>query len=113
MVESTEHLSETSPGGWVAGFWRRPIAFLIDYLIVGLIGMLLGMLFYDWLVSLGPLARFIGLAIALAYFGVLNSEIGHGQTVAKRLLRIKVVGVDNECSGLGASLLWTGILVCR
>ncbi|PDH37784.1 MAG: hypothetical protein CNE99_07760 [OM182 bacterium MED-G24] len=107
MVQPTEDFSKQSPSRWVAGFWRRPFAFLTDYLILGSIGMLL----YDWLVSLGPLARAVGLAMVLAYFGVMNSKIGRGQTVGNRLLKIKVVSEDNESIGIRISLLWAGVLL--
>ena len=46
---------------------------------------------FDRLAALGSLGRLIGGAIALAYFALMNSELGGGQTFGKRLVKIRVV----------------------
>lgn len=86
-----------SPGPTVpSGFWRRAFAFLIDCLILAIPGSLIGWAFYDQLVRLGQSGRLIGFAIALCYFGVLNSKLGNGQTLGKRLLNIRVVDLQGQ-----------------
>ncbi|RDS84891.1 RDD family protein [Dyella monticola] len=94
----------------IAGFWRRILAFLIDVLILFIIGELIGTLFYDALVDVGAPARLIGFAVALAYFGVFNSHIGEGQTPGNRLLSICVVDAQGEPLSLGRALARSAIL---
>ena len=77
-----------------AGFWRRVAAFVIDGVILGVVGMVLGMLMFETLARWGVYARLIGFAIALVYFGVLNSRITGGQTLGKILLGIRTQRLD-------------------
>lgn len=44
----------------IAGFWRRLSAFLLDRLILALIGIGLGLILYDYFESLGELGRIMG-----------------------------------------------------
>ncbi len=78
----------------IAGFWRRLLAFLIDCLILGVIGLVIGSILFDTFTAMGGWGRLVGFAIALAYFGTLNSWVGGGQTAGKRLVNVKVV--DSE-----------------
>ena len=95
----------------VAGSCRRSGAFVIDILLLVVSGTLLALAFFDPLARIGALGRGIGLVIALAYFGVLNSKIGGGQTVGKRLVGIKVVDGSGDPIGPArahgrAAVLW-------
>ncbi|MBD8899017.1 RDD family protein [Rhodanobacter sp. DHG33] len=90
----------------IAGFWRRLGAFVIDNLILAAIGLTLGALCFDPLARMGtPTAQLIGFAIALAYFGVLNSRLGNGQTLANRWLGIRVVNAQGQPLSLPRALL--------
>jgi uncharacterized RDD family membrane protein YckC len=75
----------------ISGFWRRPFAFIIDGIILGVIGIVIGTSFFDFFAELGGWGRMIGFAMALLYFGALNSSIGNGQTIGKRMMKIRVV----------------------
>jgi uncharacterized RDD family membrane protein YckC len=88
-----------------AGFWRRLGAFVIDTVILALVGALMGLTMSSTLAELGGWGRVLGFAIALAYFGLFNSRIGGGQTPGKQLLKIKVVGRNGELLSLQKSLL--------
>lgn len=90
---------------WICGFWRRVGAFFIDLSLLGLVGLLLGSMFATSFVQLGDWGRLIGFFILLTYFGVMNSERCHGQTVGKKLLKIKVVDASNSSISLAKSLL--------
>ena len=79
-----------------AGIWRRLVAFLLDGLLIGVVGMVIGSFFEQQLVELGPWGRLLGFAVAAAYFGVFNSSLSNGQTLAKRLLKIKVIRRDGK-----------------
>lgn len=78
----------------IAGFWRRLGAFLLDCLLLGLIGTAVGFFFAEEFVSLGPWGRLLGFSVAITYFGVLNSRFSGGQTFGKWLLKIRVVAKD-------------------
>lgn len=89
----------------VAGFWRRLGAFLIDCLILGVVGGLVGMALFDTLARIGAPARLIGFVIALAYFGLFNSRIGNGQTLGNRWLGIRVANAQGQALSLPRALL--------
>lgn len=73
-----------------AGFWRRAGAFAIDMALLALAGAVLGTIFSDALQALGGWGRLLGLGMALAYFTLLESRGGRGQTPGKALLNIAV-----------------------
>ena len=74
-----------------AGFWRRFVAFIIDVMIVGTVAVILSFLFRDVLLSLGENLWYIGFIILGLYFTILNSRIGKGQTIGKKILKIRIV----------------------
>jgi uncharacterized RDD family membrane protein YckC len=83
-----------------AGFWRRVAAFVVDSLILGSLGYAFGLAFSDAFARLGAWGRVLGFAVALAYFVPQESARGGGQSLGKRLLRIRVV----DAQGLPPSL---------
>ena len=91
MTDDT--LDPTAP---FAGFWRRVAAFLVDGLILGLIGYALGLAFFDAFVRMGPWGRLVGFVVALAYFVPQESTPGGGQSLGKRLLGIRVVDAQGR-----------------
>ena len=94
----------------VAGFWRRIGAFFIDTVILGVFGMLIGGLMSPSLSHIGAPARLIGFVVALAYFGILNSRVGNGQTLAKRWLGIRVVNAQGQSLSLPRAMLRYAVL---
>lgn len=75
-----------------AGFWVRLIAFAIDIAILSSVLHLIGILFYNYFSSIGYYGRIFGFALAVGYFGILNCNLlTNGQTIGKRLLKIRVV----------------------
>ena len=91
-------------------FWRRIFAFCVDIIILFIVGCVLCSLFFELISSMGNWARLIGLAIFLAYFGIYNSYIGKGQTIGKKLFKIKVVDNQNNYLSLKASMIRALIL---
>ena len=89
----------------IAGFWRRFFAFCLDGLFLGLFGACIGLVAYDRLVALGDWGRAVGFAIALVYFGVMDSELSGGQTPGKRILAIKVVRANGAPLSVSGSTL--------
>ena len=87
--------AEASSDRPICGFWVRVLALIIDIILLGVVGR------WD---------RIVGLVIVLGYFGFLNSHIGRGQTIGKRIVRIRVVGDNGQYVSLPRSLLRTIIL---
>ena len=81
---------------WISGFWRRICAIIIDTIILGIIGQCLGFFLETLLVEIGVWGRLVGFGSAVIYFGILNSKIGNGQTLGKKILKIMVVDSNGE-----------------
>ena len=100
-----------------AGFWIRVLAFLVDGLAIGLIVSAVtlgraGVVIYDHWLELVAWRNFIDTVVGFAYFTVLWSAIGGGQTLGMRLFGLYVVGVDGRPIGYGASVVrWIGIVI--
>jgi uncharacterized RDD family membrane protein YckC len=94
----------------VSGFWRRVGAFAIDGLVLGVVGLIAGAFLFDTLAQLGVYARVIGFVVALAYFGLLNSRLGGGQTLGKRALSIRATTLDGQMLSVPRSLLRYSVL---
>ncbi len=89
-------MSETSQQRWIANFWRRIGAFLLDSVVIGCIGFILGLAFESAFAQLANWGRLVGFGIALAYFGLMNSALCGGQTIGKRVLKLRVVNAGNN-----------------
>jgi uncharacterized RDD family membrane protein YckC len=89
----------------IAGFGQRVGAFLVDCVLLGAIGIVAGFFLTDEFVRLGAWGRLLGFSVAIAYFGPLNSRLNGGQTLGKRLLKIKVVARDGAALSVPKSFL--------
>lgn len=114
--ESTETVddettqSETADELSPAGFWNRTFAFLTDGLLLGIVGLLAGLTYFDYLAGLGPLGRLIGFAGAVVYFGIGNSWLTGGRTLGKLLFGIRVQSSSGKGLNLFRSTLRAGVL---
>lgn len=81
----------------VASFWRRALAFLLDMIIVNL-GLSLITSFIPKLAAHGLLVNLVG---GLSYF-ILLPYFNNGATLGKKLVKIKIVGLDEQRAGFGA-----------
>jgi len=59
----------------------------------------------DFFIELGNLGKIVGFIVVLFYFGIGNSKILNGQTVAKKLLKIRVVDKSSEAISVPKSFL--------
>ncbi|MGY5452842.1 RDD family protein [Agarivorans sp. MS3-6] len=96
---------EEVQGKWICGFWRRIGALLIDSVILGVFGLILGWFLEDTFVQLGGWGRLIGFVISISYFGVMNSALVDGQTIGKIILNIMVVDSSGSTISLARSFL--------
>ncbi|NRA18819.1 MAG: RDD family protein [Oceanospirillaceae bacterium] len=90
---------------WISGFWRRVGALVIDTMIMGIVGFVLGLFLESIFVQIGAWGRLVGFSIALIYFGIMNSSISGGQTIGKKVLKIRVVDSNNSPISIGKSVL--------
>ncbi len=89
----------------VVGFWFRLLADIIDAIILGVFGFLLVIPFKGIFYKLGENGLFIGLFITFLYTGILQSHIGRGQSLAKKMLKIQVLNLDGTYLSLPKSFL--------
>jgi len=81
---------------WICGFWRRIGAFLLDSVVLGIVGLGMGFFLEKFFVEIGAWGILIGFSIALIYFGIMNSGLANGQTLGKKALEIRVVDGKNK-----------------
>lgn len=111
MEPPAETVLETQPvAARFAGFWRRLGALVVDALVLGAIGFPLGLLLGERLAPVGTPARLIGLLVVIPYLGILGSEIGKGQTLGKRVLRLRVADADGRCLPLSRAFVRAALL---
>ena len=110
-LAGTDVDESSSDGGpsQIAGFWRRTGAFLIDSLVIGLVGFLLGLLLGDQFEAMGAWGRAVGFLIALGYFGIMDSRLFQGHTFGKVALDIRVVSVTGAPLGVGKALFRSAV----
>lgn len=103
-------MTEQQETKWISGVWRRIGALVVDMVLLGMVGYVLGLAFWELLVDLGSWGRLLGFVIALLYFGLMNSSFANGQTLGKRLLGIRVVDAENNTIGLPRSFARYAVL---
>ena len=108
-----------TPDRLYAGFWRRLGAFIIDVVMISLVCALMGVMAYvaykvglaahNRKISFGnaaPLMAFFTLGVVLlasAYFVVFHGM--SGQTIGKSVLRLRVIGSEQQRITYGRALL--------
>ncbi len=110
-----------TPGGMeLATYGQRFLAFLIDFGVMIVIGIVFGILSYVATKALGTMgALVIGLLqllINIAYYpylwGVDNPITGRGQSIGKMVMGIKIINEDGSDIALGGAVLrWLGYIV--
>jgi uncharacterized RDD family membrane protein YckC len=91
--------------GRVAGFWIRLAADALDAVVLFAVGWMLSLPLRTVFERLGERAVFVGLAISMAYTGLLQSRFGGGRTLGKKLLGLRVVRLDGTLMSLDRSLV--------
>ena len=89
----------------MVGFWIRLLADIIDNIILGIFGILLTLPFNSIFYKIGDHCIWIGISIIFLYTGILQSSIGQGQSLAKKLLKIQVLRKDGTYLSLPQSFL--------
>ncbi|MEN6389488.1 MAG: RDD family protein [Syntrophomonas sp.] len=95
----------------ISGFWRRLAALAIDVLVLAAIGFVVGTIFFNALAQLGSQGFWVGLFIAVIYFSWMNSSFNNGQTIGKRVMKIRVVDALGNTISLGRSIKRSALLL--
>ncbi|WP_425251636.1 RDD family protein [Janthinobacterium sp. NFX145] len=99
----------SGPAPVIAPLWRRAVAFGIDMLILGLVGMAAGALLEAQFAALGAWGRLLGFVVTVLYFGVTQSSVGGGQSPGMRMLGLRVVTRGGDMPGVPAAFLRASI----
>jgi uncharacterized RDD family membrane protein YckC len=91
--------------GYICGFWSRVIALLLDLVVLFLFLALPAIRWFHYFSSRPAAALALGFLVTFPYFIILNSRIGNGQTLGKRLAKIRVAGVHGDPISLQRSTL--------
>lgn len=95
----------------ICAFWTRVLALMVDYIVLAAILAVPGLAAFHFLATHPSLPPLIGLAVGLPYFAVLDSRIGKGQTMGKKVLGIRVVDRDGELISVSRSALRAAVLL--
>lgn len=93
----------------LAGFWLRSAALLIDLIFLRFFFYALVFIGKEYLFDLGLNTLFLGLAIILGYFWLMDGPLGKGKTIGKMLLNIVVTDYNAQPLPLSASFKRTVI----
>ncbi len=89
----------------VVGFWLRLVSDFLDVIVLGLLGILITIPLKNVFYQIGENGLFIGLIITFLYTGILQSYIGNGQSIAKKILKIQVLDINGKYLSLQKSFL--------
>jgi uncharacterized RDD family membrane protein YckC len=90
---------------YISGFWRRVIALLVDLIALFLLLAFPAHQWFKYFSSHPTAALTLGFIVTFPYFSILNSRIGNGQTLGKRLAKIRVADVHGDAISLQRSTL--------
>jgi len=94
------------------GFWRRTGAYLLDFVVLGVAGFILGLIIgfggvaaHMRAADIDLLGQLLGDLLGLAYFLYFWSAHGSGQTPGMRALRLRVIRTDGTYMSVGRAFL--------
>src|SRR6266542_4032026 len=91
-----------------ADFWIRAIAYIIDAIILGIVGAVIGAV----LGNNASLTGLINLILGIVYFVYFWSASGNGQTLGMRVFKLRVIRTDGSALTMTqAAIRWVGLLV--
>ena len=89
----------------VIGFRVRVLTDIIDAIILVIFGTIISIPLKPLFFKIGENGLWIGIAVTFLYTVILQSKIGKGQSIAKRLYKIEVVKLDGGYLSLTESFL--------
>ena len=109
------YMPSSTPAAAYGGFWIRVVAYIIDFIILGVIGSIVDVIFHanpsDAAASGNGIAGLINLVLDIAYFAGQWSYFG--ATLGQRIFKLRVVDANTgQPIGVGKALLrWLGLFV--
>jgi uncharacterized RDD family membrane protein YckC len=109
------YMPAAAPAGSYGGFWIRVVAYIIDFIILGVISSIIDAIFHvnptNPTGGGGGPAGFINLVIDIAYFA--GQWTYFGATLGQRIFKLRVVDANTgQPIGIGKALLrWVGLFV--
>jgi uncharacterized RDD family membrane protein YckC len=109
------YMPSSAPAAAYGGFWIRVVAYIIDFIILGVIGGVIDAIFHanpsDASASGNGIAGLINFVIDIAYFA--GQWTYFGATLGQRVFKLRVVDANTgQPIGLGKALLrWVGLVV--
>jgi uncharacterized RDD family membrane protein YckC len=109
------YMPSSGPAAAYGGFWIRVVAYIIDFIILGVIGGVIDAIFHanpsDASASGNGIAGLINFVIDIAYFA--GQWTYFGATLGQRVFKLRVVDANTgQPIGLGKALLrWVGLVV--
>ncbi len=82
---------------------------MLDIVLLGVVTGLICFPFFEPLSHIGPWGKALGGLIAVLYFGLMDGPAGGGQSVGKRLMKIRVVSAQGQVLPSSASFLRAAI----
>jgi len=110
LIDTKIEESEGKEVQIISKFWMRIIAYLIDYSILAILGFLILLLIKPFVFKIGELGRIIGFTIFIIYHGGMNSKLFNGQTLGKKIIKIKVTKMNGKSLTLFKSIIRSSIL---
>ncbi|MBI1870969.1 MAG: RDD family protein [Chlamydiae bacterium] len=95
----------------VVGFWIRLFSDSLDAIFLGALGFVLSLPLGSMFYKMGENGLWLGLVITFLYTGILQSGIGQGQSLVKRLLKIQVLRLDGSFLNLPQSFLRYSVIL--
>lgn len=95
----------------IIGFWKRLVSDLIDLIFIYCFGWILSAMFRTQFFTLGENGFWLGIVVTFLYFGILQSSVGRGQTLANKILKIQVLKTDGNYLNLGQSFSRSFLLI--
>ncbi len=110
-VAVTADFVQLSPSARAAGIAfaaRRVAAFAVDLVIVAAVVAVIGVALAHWQVSVGSFGHTVGLLVGALYFVPLESDLGSGRSIGKRLLGLHVRTLEGEAPTFSTSAIRYG-----
>lgn len=104
LTASMSEIVEANAGTYVAPVWRRCSAYIADSILLGFVGVGIAEALSRQLSQLSPWGVFVGFFVSALYFALFDSRIGNGQTLGKRLFKVRVLDVHGKLISFGKAL---------
>src|SRR5271156_2763930 len=90
---------------YICGFWRRVVALLVDLTVLFLLLAFPASQWLSYFSSHPTAALSLGFVVTFPHFIILNSRIGNGQTLGKKMAKIRVADLQGNAISLQGSTL--------